>query len=340
MKTFTTILLTSLSLTLGACVADDTDVAADADAIGFRTAFKGFRINTSFIGGYDFSEFNLRGDVHKYSELLEVCVPYKENEVCFKPDAADIQIRDGEIVIKWYDHTFQGTDLKKSRWLLELDYDQKDGPDSSVWAEIDHVYDQTTPHGVKYWNYQWAYDPVNATGLITKYLEKGGKKVPVCEWDEETNSLASVALGNTSIDTTEGGDGTVHEATDVGFFACHSGAAGKAPSWGYVLHDLGHRGYESVIRVIRADYCNKGISFTEPGEVLVVDDALGINSGYDPSALLEGLASFEKGWLCVHEDGLRAATLGDVRQYCDVQLCKPDWTWKDLPDANIMTQLP
>jgi len=162
-----------------------------------------------------------------------------------------------------------------------------------------------------FWNYFWAFDSKTATGQLPKYIEQSELPTPLCEVDTETGSLGSVLLEDTSIDTSPTTKAVVEYVSNSMFVACHSGAAGKAlHGWNYPMHKLGQKVYTNVLRIIRGDYGNNGMSFTAPGQKLAVSDELSINYQYDPSLKLEGLVSLEKGWLCIYQP--RMASLADV----------------------------
>lgn len=61
------------------------------------------------------------------------------------------------------------------------------------------------------------------------------------------------------------------------FIACRSGAIGKAIHWGYDPATWGTEVHELATRVVRADYCGDGESYTFAGNAVQVRDALGIN---------------------------------------------------------------
>lgn len=342
MNTFTKTLLATLALTLGACDAADPADFQDGD-VALRPLLGGFSLNTSFIGGHDFSELDLDGKVHKYARLDKICFksPGKE-QYCVVPGKDLIDVTDGMLWAKRGGMTYKGYDFRNSLWYLSVDYDKNGFLDSTIVTTIlDAQPNKTVPSGsaspVGYWDYYWAYIPSSASGMITKYLEKGESPVPTCEPDVDTGSLGSIVLADTSIDTSASTHGDVEKVPRSLFIACHSGASGKTPTWGYVHHAVGHKAYESVIRTIRADYCNDGVSWTEPGQHLAVTDVLDISKQYDPGYKMEGLVSFENGWLCLSNP--RLANLGDVQAACGISECKPDWVAGD-EGSDVLTQLP
>jgi len=351
MTTFTKIFLTSLALTLGACDSDDVgDFGEDFgdDEIAFRPVGS-FRLNTSFMGGHDYDELDLVGKFHKNVKLTKVCLNVG-NKPCLTPGPApkgsqpdELWITDSQLFGKKGDTIYNGKDFSNSRWYVELDHDRDSFIDSTIQLVLLSAKASKTLAAtpVPFWNYNWAYDSMTATGLVTKYIKQQEAPTPMCEVDPDTGSLGSVLLADTHIDTSATTKGLVEEVPHSMFVACHSGAAGKAPiGWNYVMHDVGRLAYENVIRIIRADYNNDGQSFTEPGEKLTVTDDRLINKEYDPAFKLEGLISLEKGWLCVFAP--RMADLADVvAAYPNITICDEKASVGDSVGgtvSNVMTQ--
>jgi len=339
MHIFTKTLLTSLALTLAACDEPGAEFGADFgdEATAFRPIAGGFSLNTSFIGGQDYGEMNLKGVPHKSIRLTQVCLSIERICISTTNKGEALWVEKGEIFGLKNGTIFRGTQFTNSRWYLELDHNRDGVKDSTIQSVILKASpNKTVQTSISYWDYTWAYDSKTATGLVTKYIEQKETATPMCEVDVESGSIASIVLENTSIDTSPTTKALVEDVADSMFIACHSGASGKAPTWGYVLHDLGHLGYTNVLRLIRADYCNTGESFTEPGQTLAVTDNLDISKQYDATYALEGMASFAKGWVCL--DKPRLVDLADVHNACDIPACK-DMVFGD-PDVDIMTQLP
>ncbi|MBA3549202.1 MAG: hypothetical protein H0T76_22240 [Nannocystis sp.] len=343
MQNFTKLFLTSLALTLAACDAGDLgdDLGDDFgdEATEFRPGpYGGISLNTSFLGGMDNGEMDLMGKFHKNMRLIQVCLPYKRSTVCIGAGKDPLWVEAGQIYAQKYGITFSGQDFINSRWFIEVDYDRDGVVDSTVQNVITAAAaNATVQTGIPYWDYSWAYDSKTATGLLPKYIKLSDTPTAMCEVDVDTGSVGSVVLENTSIDTSLTTKALVEKVANVMFIACHSGAAGKAPTWGYVLYHQGHTHYTNVLRVIRADYCNTGESFTEPGQKVAVTDVLGISDQYDAGYQTEGMASVTGGWMCL--DRPRLADLGDVQKVCPIPACGEKVKLGD-PDIDIMTQLP
>lgn len=321
MHNFTKTLLTSLALTLAACDEPGADLGEDfgEGATEFRPGVGGFQLNTSFIGGHDYAELDLAGAFHKSVKLTKVCLA-DTNRTCLYPGVASkgvvpdrLWVEKSQLMGQKQDMVFKGKDFARSRWFLSLDHNRDGVIDSTVQLVINGVEIAKTvaPTPMVYWNYFWAFDSKTATGLLPKFIEQSEIPTPMCEVDADTGSLASVLLEDTSIDTSPTTKAIVEHVPNSMFVACHSGAAGKATvGWNYALYDVGNKVYTNIIRIMRADYGNDGMSFTAPGQKLTVTDDLSINKEWDPSLKLEGLISLDAGWLCIFQP--RMVSLADV----------------------------
>jgi len=79
--------------------------------------------------------------------------------------------------------------------------------------------------------------------------------------------LSGFTLDEASGDVTALGDNT--------YIACSNGATGKAAGWGFydlAVDEGDWKILEVAIRMIRADYCYDGVSFTQPGVELSYED--------------------------------------------------------------------
>ncbi|MCB9569207.1 MAG: hypothetical protein H6710_18670 [Myxococcales bacterium] len=346
MSTLTKTLMMTLTLTLaGACDVEDADFGDGEVALRpGGGGFSGISLNTDFftdgVGfhGMSVAEIDTKGNLHKGVDLYKVCL--MGGEVCIFPGKDELYVKQGEIhAIKGGGMSFSGTDFANSEWYVQLDSDGDDKIDSYGVMVIQEAYIGMTATGIKYWNYMWLNDTSRAKGLITQKWEgKGGESIPVCKIDVDTGSLGSVALGNVTIDNSEFTHGDIDHRDDTLYIACHSGAVGKAPHvWNYVHHDLGDKAYETAVRVIRADYCNDGTSFTQEGQQLLTDDDKAYNSAYNPAEDTELLASWDKGIVCVNPKGLRLAKIEDVEEVCEVKYCDGSDTWWGA-GLDLMTQ--
>jgi hypothetical protein len=177
MHNLTKTLLTSLALTLGAC-DEPTELGGDFgdEATAFRPT--GFNLNTSFIGGQDYGELDLKGLWHKYARVTMVCL--SERGVCIYPSKGDaLWVEAGEIMAAKNGVKYRGTSFSGSRWYLDLDHDRDGVKDSTIQTLIQKASaNKTVQTSVPYWDYTWAYDSKTAAGLVTKYVKQQEAPTP------------------------------------------------------------------------------------------------------------------------------------------------------------------
>jgi hypothetical protein len=114
---------------------------------------------------------------------------------------------------------------------------------------------EATPrYTFKYWD-----------GAVHKYL---------CAPDS-VEQAAAIVLDSFSVDGTTG---AITTRANTIYLGCASGAVGKAPTWGYTPWALGLADFEAMVRMVRADYCGDGVSWTTPGRAVTISDVWGINN--------------------------------------------------------------
>lgn len=322
MKTLTTILTlaATLTLTLGCDAEPDLDFGAEAES-SFRP-FGGMRLNTSFLGDFAWGELDIRtGNQHEGTKLNMVCISPEvhDDEVCLIPGVDEIWVDKGEIHGKKYGTVYKGTDFKKSEWHIELDYDGDSVLDSHFIAHVDDVKKTATVQGIQYWAYLWTYRSWEVVGPVAAKVEQSKSPQPFCDPDIDTGSLHSVANGRLHVDMKSG---DFSDDPNVVFLACFSGAVGKVQhDWGYVNHKVGREKHELVTRVVRADYCGDGKSYTELGTALLIEDDWGYN------AIGPGEFATEAQWVvggaaaCLYEPRHPAVTYDMVRADCGIKQC-------------------
>ncbi len=91
-----------------------------------------------------------------------------------------------------------------------------------------------------------------------------------------------------------------------GYFACLTGSIGKASYWGYAPDNpgggqpnLSYPEFEAAIRMVRADYCGSGGSFTKPGEAVTILDEWSINQHSASDVLNEEAVWGPDGAICL-----------------------------------------
>lgn len=118
------------------------------------------------------------------------------------------------------------------------------------------------------------------TGLNMAELFNPSQYKPTCAEDVDPFGDAyllrehAYLVADLAVDP-QSGDFSV--APNAMYLACRAGAAGKSISWGYPPWTWGTDIHELATRVVRADYCGSGKSFTVKGNALFVRDQLGVN---------------------------------------------------------------
>jgi hypothetical protein len=95
-------------------------------------------------------------------------------------------------------------------------------------------------------------------------------------------------------------DGTAarHDRLTVGAtelttsFSCRTGAIAKCVAWGYAPWKVGTDLHQACTRMVRADYCGTGVSYTKDGTLIDVYDTKGVQL----PTLGDASLAFEAGW--------------------------------------------
>jgi len=125
------------------------------------------------------------------------------------------------------------------------------------------------------------------------------------------------------------GTGEVMEAADSLYLACVTGAVGKAAIWGYWPREMTAPTYpsdsllnfETIVRMVRADYCGDGTSHTQEGTPIGVADRMGVRDAdsdlsHAPSDYFEAVW-YAGGADCVNYVRDPSQSLGCYRVSCD-----------------------
>ena len=332
-KTLTKTLMMTAALTLAAgCDAEPeaADLLGDED-VTFRPV-GGFKLNTSFIGGFEFSEFDRNyGVPHDGIVLIKVCASYKGDPMCLD----EVWVENGELVGRKNALIFKQWDFLNSTWSYKIDADRDGSFDSSIDTKIIAMSEKFTSGGDQYLSYSFAYDTTTASGLITKKLEPSKKPVPMCEVDPDTGSIGSIVIRDLSIDLKSG---DMKDRKDTIQIACDSSAVGKVPYFGFLPHVVGTKVVETIVRMIRADYCGDGTSFTEPGQKLQLEDVWGANAFFDPAGKDEAFWVVGAGAVCLGVPRHAGVTYEDVRNHCGIEECKDGASMADY-GADLHTKL-
>ncbi|HLL55372.1 MAG TPA: ADYC domain-containing protein [Myxococcaceae bacterium] len=120
-----------------------------------------------------------------------------------------------------------------------------------------------------------------------EYQDDTGAWRPICVDAEGNRTLAVPVAGRWNHRSGVSGGGAFHGDSKAFTFACASGAVGKCVLLGYrpwakhggeKLADY----HQACTRMVRADYCGKGVSYTRNGRVINVYDNLGLLTDTEP----------------------------------------------------------
>ncbi|MCA9709781.1 MAG: hypothetical protein KDK70_28335 [Myxococcales bacterium] len=179
-----------------------------------------------------------------------------------------------------------GADFEGSLWTLRLDITLFDVPP---------VEESTVEWVLKVKSFV-------SDGARTRYVfvngpTSGNTEAFSCDMDPETGEFSAILYTDLWVDPITG---THAERPNTIYFGCISGAIGKAGMWGYPQHEVGFQMHQAASRMVRADYCGTGHSFTQTGTPLQMTDELGIRMFPDPGKSTEAMWT-ESGAACLLE---------------------------------------
>ena len=266
MDTFRRMLALSVVMVAFGCDPADSDAdGLDAAAIKLRPGgggSGGVYLNTSAIGSHAFSELDLKGGKHDGVILNKVTVRLGNGN----PLQLDsVFATDGELRGLRGSTTYTGPQLVSSQWDLTI-FDGATQVPATMWISA-----ATQTGGA--WRYTF------------QHIDGSGQPAYLCAPDLDGSS-ASVPLKDLTVDPVTGDMATRKNTL---YLACTSGAVGKAVAWGYHPWELPVAEFEAMVRVVRADYCGDGVSWTVPGTALQLTDVWDINQFADASAQTEAV---------------------------------------------------
>ncbi len=233
---------------LGAgCDPDDlgeSDEPEEAGEVEFRP-IGGVWLNTSSIGPLLFSQIDLDGQALDGLTLEDVFLP-QPNDQWLRLDW--VKMAGWQLRGKRNEVEYSGADLLGSRWRLST----AAGDPVEVWIS--------------------AYQIISSNQARYTFQTRtpNGAVAYVCDPDANGDHSA-IAIKNLTVDR-ETGAMVAREHTL--YIACLSGAVGKAYKWGY-NPDNGVSEFEAAVRMVRADYCFDGASWTVNGTSMQVQDIWG-----------------------------------------------------------------
>ena len=247
----------------------------------------GVWLNTSAIGNHAFSELDLKKGNHDGVRLTRVLLK-RPNNVWLELDR--VWAENGEIRGIKGSSSYTGVQLVGSRWELSLVSGATETP-AVMWIS-------SAANAAGSWRYNFQHDDGN------------GGVASLCEPDGNGN-VTAIPLSDLTVNATTGDMDTRQNTL---YFACGSGALGKAVQWGFLPWQIGVPEFEAIVRVVRADYCGDGVSWTAPGNTMQLKDVWGVSNFASASAANEALWD-DGGALCLTQSrsaGVTAVTCGGV----------------------------
>lgn len=262
-------------------------------------------------------------DGKDYWRFAKAC---QDKQTYFKLD--EVWSAQGELRGKAAGSDFYGADFYKSQWYIVF-YEGAQIKDK-VTLTVNKYEEQP---GFHFYTFDYP-NPINPK-----------ETSPACvdTLDPVTGQVVgtkAVAIEDIVVDTDTG---VIDQKKDMIYIACVSGAVGKAVTWQYRPYDpqIGVNYFGAAVRVVRADYCGDGVSWTKVGNALQLTDKWGYSSFNNSPGPTEALWT-EKGAACLGEP----RWVGEYK-YEDVVCngqnllpCKPDYDLNSLPDTMFWSTLP
>ena len=212
---------------------------------------------------------------------------------------------------------FNAGDFYKSEWDFEV-YNGKGTQSLSMTVS---AYSHVAPDPLFYYTFTSSGKTVCATTLDPISHKEVGPK--------------SVVLENLTVDTTTG---MITEREGTLYIACVSGAVGKAVTWGYKPWDIGLTDFTTAVRVVRADYCGDGDSWTIPGTPIQIQDVWSYHGFFNPAGKTEAIWG-DQGAVCLETRRVADDTLVACKGGKQIVPCASK-TLASFPAATMWTKLP
>lgn len=222
--------------------------------------------NTDGNNGLLSSAMDIYGEAHDGWRLGGVAVRSEGGQAIM---LESVHVENGILYgVDEYGATWSGADFVGSVWTMEIDVDYFEVPpqEEVEWVEWVMVIQDFIPDGPRS-RYVLTNGPTPQQAEDFK-----------CLMDDETGEFSAILYTDLDVDKQTG----LHsERPNTIYFGCIAGAIGKAGMWGYPQHEFGLEVHQAATRMIRADYCGTGTSYTQTGTLIQRQDALNISS-FDP----------------------------------------------------------
>ncbi len=249
-----------------------------------------------------------------------------EGAPTFKLD--DVWSSQGELRGRVEGQEFKGGAFFKSQWFVEF---SEEGVVTDNIVLTVNKYDALGPDHFYTFDYP---NPINPKETL-----------PACKetLDPVTGQVVgtkAVAIEDIIVDTDTG---IIDNRKNMIYIACVSGAIGKATTWGYKPYDpaFGVKYFTGAVRVVRADYCGDGDSWTTVGNALQLADKWGYSSFNANPGPTEALWTVE-GAACLGEP----RWVGEVKYenvICNgdkLMPCKAEYDLGSLENTLFWSKLP
>jgi len=317
MHAFKILALLTLTLAAGAGCDPAEELGDGADRTFARSGnggYGGVWLNTSAIGSQPFSEMDLNGALHDGVQVTAIEVKGPNNTWI---TADKTEVVDGTLRIKSGKITYSGSALVGARWHVSLVNDEGVAVPREIWlAEVTTI----SPKEARY---------------TFQTHDDDGKVAYLCDADGNGLHTAAV-IKDVTIDPF-----TADMAPRKGtaYFACTSGAVGKAITWGYRPWERSLAEFSAAVRMVRADYCFDGMSWTENGTALQVRDRWNINTFVSAAPPTEVVWT-KTGIACLTQP--RASIYTPEKVTCDgkpIPSCPANLTMSTYADTQFWTKL-
>ncbi len=312
-------ILALLTLTLTAGAGCDAEVVNDDDGgeVNVRSGSGGYGgvwLNTSSIGSQAFSEMDLTGALHDGVKAIGGQVKGPKNSWLA---ITKTEVVDGKLRVKVGQTTYTGAALVGARWQVLVVNDLGGSLLRDLWiTEVDVI-------------------SAKETRYTLQTHDDDGKVMFVCDADA-MGSHAAAVIKDVTIDP-DTADMAVRKNTV--YVACVSGAVGKAITWGYRPWERSLAEFSTAVRMVRADYCFDGMSWTETGTKMQVKDRWNVNTFLSAAPPTEVVWT-KTGIACLTQP--RASTYQPAQVTCDghvIPSCPANLTMSTYADTQFWTKL-
>lgn len=309
-QTLYCILGSSLAFGTGCDLGEQGDVHEESELgeVAYRP-IGGVWLNTSAIGPRQFSQIDLDGQALDGLTLTGVFIPW---QVTQWRRLDTIEFVDGQLRGERGGNVYTGAQLVGSRWELSPEEGDPVEVRISAYTEI--------------------------PGAPARYTFKtggpGGQDVYVCD-PAPGGDRTALLIEDLTVDHETG---AMAARASTMYVACLSGAVGKAFQWGYDP-GAGISDFEAAVRMVRADYCFDGSSWTTVGTSMQVQDIWGPGPFLFPEHATEAVWT-SAGLACLTQPRWTVYTAGQVQcQGQPIPSCPADVGMSTYPDTLFWTKL-